>query len=202
MESRLKNLRHAVLRAVRSVSGTKNESVITAPAREPHRKSSKSVAVIDIGSNSVRLVVYEDKTRNLAPIFNEKTLCGLGREVQSTGLLAADAVEKALAALRRFKALCRMMKVGEVHAIATAACRDATNGPDFIAKAERICGCTVDILSGAREARLSALGVASGVYKPDGIVGDPVPHFRSADWRCRMRRRSRSRKPSESSPKS
>ena len=175
MESPLKNLRHAVLRAVRSVSGTKNESVAPAPVREHHRslrKQSKTVAVIDIGSNSVRLVVYEDKTRNLAPIFNEKTLCGLGREVQSTGLLAADAVEKALASLRRFKALCRVMTVGEVHAIATAACRDATNGPDFIAKAERICGCPIDILSGAREARLSALGVASGVYKPDGIVGD------------------------------
>lgn len=115
MESRLKNLRHAVLRAVRSVSGTKNESVAPATVRERHRnvrKVSKSVAVIDIGSNSVRLVVYEDKTRNLAPIFNEKTLCGLGREVQSTGLLATDAVEKALAALRRFKALCRVMKVG------------------------------------------------------------------------------------------
>ena len=94
------------------------------------RKAGPSVAVIDIGSNSVRLVVYEDKTRNLAPIFNEKTLCGLGREVQSTGLLAEDAVDKALAALRRFKALCRVMKAGEVHAIATAACRDATNGPE------------------------------------------------------------------------
>lgn len=175
MESRLKNLRHVVLRAVRSVSGTKNESVAPAAVRERHRsvrKVSKSVAVIDIGSNSVRLVVYEDKTRNLAPIFNEKTLCGLGREVQSTGLLAADAVEKALVALKRFKALCKVMKVGEVHAIATAACRDATNGPDFIAKAERICGCPIDILPGAREAKLSALGVASGVYKPDGIVGD------------------------------
>ena len=146
-----------------------------AAVREQHRpvrKPAKSVAVIDIGSNSVRLVVYEDKTRNLAPVFNEKTLCGLGREVQSTGLLAADAVEKALASLKRFKALIRIMKVGEVHAIATAACRDATNGPDFIAQAERICGCSIEILSGAREAKLSALGVASGVYKPNGIVGD------------------------------
>ncbi|MES2752444.1 MAG: exopolyphosphatase [Pseudomonadota bacterium] len=141
-------------------------------AHPPARKASTTVAVIDIGSNSVRLVVYESKTRNLAPIFNEKTLCGLGREVQSTGLLAADAVDKALVALKRFKALCRIMKVGEVHAIATAACRDATNGPDFIARAERICGCNIEILSGAREAKLSALGVASGVYKPDGIVGD------------------------------
>ena len=128
--------------------------------------------MIDIGSNSIRLVVYENLTRNLAPLFNEKTLCGLGREVQTTGLLAADAVQKALGALRRFRALCRTMKVGRVHAIATAACREASNGPEFIAAAERICGVPIEILSGPREAGLSALGVISGVYKPDGIVGD------------------------------
>src|SRR5215204_4434994 len=111
-------------------------------------------------------------TRSLVSIFNEKTLCGLGREVQSTGLLAPDAVAKALTALRRFRALCRVMKVGRVHAIATAACRDASNGPDFIAKAGRICGCPIEILSGPREAQLSALGVVSGIHSPDGIVGD------------------------------
>src|SRR5258706_9741674 len=111
-------------------------------------------------------------TRSLVSIFNEKALCGLGREVQSTGLLAPDAVAKALTSLRRFRALCRIQKVGRVHAIATAACRDATNGPDFIAKAERICGTRIEILSGPREAKLSALGVISGVHNPDGIVGD------------------------------
>ena len=136
------------------------------------RKRASSVAVIDIGSNSVRLVVYEAMARSLVSLFNEKTLCGLGREVQSTGLLAPDAVAKALTSLRRFRALCKTMKVGRVHAIATAACRDATNGPDFIAKAERICGVKIEILSGPREAKLSALGVISGVHKPDGIVGD------------------------------
>src|SRR3954453_20446993 len=136
------------------------------------RKRASSVAVIDIGSNSVRLVVYEATERSLVSIFNEKTLCGLGREVQTTGLLAPDAVLKALTSLRRFRALCRVMKVGRVHAIATAACRDATNGADFIAKAERICQVPIEILSGPREAKLSALGVISGIYKPDGIVGD------------------------------
>ncbi len=136
------------------------------------RKRASSVAVIDIGSNSVRLVVYEKMARSLITIFNEKALCGLGREVQTTGLLAPDAVAKALTALRRFRALCRVMKVGRVHAIATAACRDASNGPDFIARAERICGCSIEILSGPREAYLSALGVVSGIHKPDGIVGD------------------------------
>src|SRR5882762_7011329 len=141
------------------------------PVKRP-RKRASSVAVIDIGSNSVRLVVYATMSRSLVTIFNEKTLCGLGREVQSTGLLAPDAVNKALTSLRRFRALCRIQKVGRVYAIATAACRDASNGPDFIAKAERICGARIQILSGPREAKLSALGVVSGVHNPDGIVGD------------------------------
>src|SRR3954465_7559674 len=110
--------------------------------------------------------------RSLVTTFNEKALCGLGREVQTTGLLATDAVEKALTALRRFRALCKVQKVGRVHAIATAACRDASNGAEFIAKAERICGCRIQILTGPEEARFSALGVISGVHKPDGIVGD------------------------------
>ncbi|MGZ5867711.1 MAG: exopolyphosphatase [Xanthobacteraceae bacterium] len=139
--------------------------------KRPRRRAS-SVAVIDIGSNSVRLVVYESLTRCLVTIFNEKTLCGLGREVQTTGLLAPDAVAKALTSLRRFHALCKVMRVGRVYAIGTAACRDATNGPDFIAKAEGICGVRIEILSGPREAKLSALGVISGIHKPDGIVGD------------------------------
>jgi exopolyphosphatase/guanosine-5'-triphosphate,3'-diphosphate pyrophosphatase len=139
---------------------------------KPPGKRAASVAVIDIGSNSVRLVVYESMTRSLITIFNEKALCGLGREVQTTGLLAPDAVTKALTSLRRFHALCKVMKVGRVHAIATAACRDASNGPEFIAKAERICGVHIEILSGSREAKLSALGVISGVHNPDGVVGD------------------------------
>src|SRR6201982_1205430 len=130
------------------------------------------VGVSDIGSNSVRLVVYEGLTRSPTPIFNEKVLAGLGREVQTTGLLAADAVEKALAALRRFRALCDRLEVAQLWVIATAACRDAKNGKSFVAEAEAICRTKVDVLSGKREAELSALGVVSGFHTPDGIVGD------------------------------
>ena len=130
------------------------------------------IGVIDIGSNSVRLVVYEGLTRSPTPIFNEKALCGLGREVQSTGMLAPDAVQHALDALRRYRALCDTMGVKKVLAIATAACRDARNGRAFIAQAERVCGAKIDVLSGKREAELTALGVISGVHRPDGIVGD------------------------------
>ena len=128
--------------------------------------------VIDIGSNSVRLLVYEGLTRSPTPIFNEKVLAGLGREVQTTGLLTDDAVEKALAALRRFRALCDRLDVAPLWVIATAACRDARNGKSFVAEAERICRTKIDVLSGKREAELSALGVVSGFHKPDGVVGD------------------------------
>jgi exopolyphosphatase / guanosine-5'-triphosphate,3'-diphosphate pyrophosphatase len=131
-----------------------------------------AVAVIDIGSNSVRLVVYEGLTRSLTPIFNEKVLAGLGREVLTTGLLAEDAVDKALAALVRFRALARGMRVAKQFAIATAACRDASNGREFIARAEKVIGVPITIVSGKREAELSALGVTSGFHKPDGLVGD------------------------------
>src|SRR5499425_1515260 len=130
------------------------------------------IAVVDIGSNSVRLVVYEGLTRSPTELFNEKALCGLGREVQSTRLLAADAVQHALATLKRFRALCETMKVEEVFAIATAAVRDAKNGPAFIKLAERTIGPEIEILSGGREAELTALGVISGVHRADGVVGD------------------------------
>jgi exopolyphosphatase/guanosine-5'-triphosphate,3'-diphosphate pyrophosphatase len=144
----------------------------SAPVAQGRLDHGPPIAVIDIGSNSVRLVVYEGLTRSPTPIFNEKVLAGLGRQVQSTGLLAPDAVTEALASLRRFRTLCDNLQVGKVYGIATAACRDALNGPAFIDEAERICRVKIDVLSGKREAELAALGVVSGVYEPDGLTGD------------------------------
>lgn len=140
-----------------------------APGRLPY---GPPVAIVDIGSNSVRLVVYEGLSRAPTPMFNEKELCALGRSVALTNRLADESVAKALSALRRFRALADGMKAGRVHVLATAAARDAENGPEFIAQAEEICGAPVELLSGKREAHLSALGVVSGVFKPNGVVGD------------------------------
>lgn len=130
------------------------------------------IAVIDIGSNSVRLVIYERLCRAPTVLFNEKVLAGLGRGVGRSGRLMTDAVALALAAVRRFRAICDHMEVRTLDVIATAAARDAENGPAFIAEVERICRVPVDILSGPEEARRSALGIVSGVWKPDGIAGD------------------------------
>ena len=105
-------------------------------------------------------------------MFNEKVLCGLGRSIASTGKLAPDAIKRALRALRRFRALIDQLGVSHIEAIATAAAREAANGADFIAQAERILDHEITVLSGTKEAELAALGVVSGIHAADGFAGD------------------------------
>ena len=130
------------------------------------------VAIIDIGSNSVRLVVYERLSRSATPLFNEKELCELARGEATSGQLNPDAIKSALAALRRFVALCSQIGVTKIHVLATAAAREAVDGAEFNASVEAITGASVLLLSGTEEARLTALGVVSGFHDPDGIAGD------------------------------
>ncbi|SFI02971.1 exopolyphosphatase / guanosine-5'-triphosphate,3'-diphosphate pyrophosphatase [Bosea sp. OK403] len=132
----------------------------------------ETIAIIDIGSNSVRLVVYEMLARSPAQVFNEKEMAGLGRQVATTGRLAEEAMERALEALLRFRILCEAMQVGEIRVIATAAAREAANGPAFLAKAEQAIGQRIELISGGREAYLSGLGVISGFAEPHGVAGD------------------------------
>jgi len=130
------------------------------------------VAVIDIGSNSVRLVAYERLARSPTPLFNEKVLAGLGAGVAATGALSAGSVDRAQAALRRFTALVAQMRIVDLHVLATAAIREAENGAAFIAEAQAICGVPVTVLSGEEEARISAYGIIAGVDYADGVAGD------------------------------
>ncbi|MGB7205253.1 MAG: Ppx/GppA phosphatase family protein [Anderseniella sp.] len=130
------------------------------------------VAVVDIGSNSVRMVVYDGLRRAPSPMFNEKVLCGLGKGVAETGSLDMVAAERALSALRRFRALSDQMKAAEVFAVATAAVREASNGAAFITRAKKALGVDIAVLSGKQEASFAAKGVLSGIPDADGIVGD------------------------------
>lgn len=130
-----------------------------------------TVAIIDIGSNSVRLVVYAGSERIPAPIFNEKVLAGLGAELDETGRLAPEAREKAIAALARFKLLIRHMKVRHTHVLATAAIRDAEDGPEFVREVEQL-GLKCEVLSAGEEAELAGDGVVSGIPNADGVAGD------------------------------
>ncbi len=128
--------------------------------------------VIDIGSNSVRLVVYSGLERVPASVFNEKTLCGLGADVGSTGKMGEGAVEDALQTLKRYKLLCEQMGVETVDAVATAAVRDAENGGEFVDRVAHDTGFRIRVIPGAEEGRLAALGAISGDPEARGIVGD------------------------------
>jgi exopolyphosphatase/guanosine-5'-triphosphate,3'-diphosphate pyrophosphatase len=142
------------------------------PVEQPAPSSSKPVAIVDIGSNSVRLVAYQGLSRAPTPIFNEKAMCGLGKGVVTTGRLPEEGVEKALKALKRYRALCETMGVLDIEVIATAAARDAANGLAFLEAARAAIGRNIILLSGRREAELSALGIVSAVHEPNGVVGD------------------------------
>ncbi|SEJ00484.1 exopolyphosphatase / guanosine-5'-triphosphate,3'-diphosphate pyrophosphatase [Sphingomonas sp. OV641] len=131
----------------------------------------KRTAIVDIGSNSIRLVVYQGPPRLPAILFNEKVLAGLGRSLAGAGTIDSEAMEMASAALRRFGALIREMDCDDVRTVATAAVRDAANGADLIRMAETL-GLSVELLSGAQEARAAGLGVLSAIPEADGIVGD------------------------------
>jgi exopolyphosphatase/guanosine-5'-triphosphate,3'-diphosphate pyrophosphatase len=134
--------------------------------------AAERIGVIDLGSNSLRLVVFERLGAALFPLFNEKVMCGLGRGITSTGRLSREGIELALVNLRRFVAFARAIGVDHLKVLATAAVRDASDGEEFAAEVERECRVAVEIIDGAEEARLSAAGVLAGIPDADGVVAD------------------------------
>ncbi len=130
------------------------------------------IAVIDIGSNSVRLVIYDGLKRTPLPEHNEKVLCGMARGMLTSGRLHPEGRHTALQALKRFAILLNTLNVPKIFAIATAAVRDAEDGADFVTEVKAVCGLEVRVLSGEEEARYSAMGVASVVHQPSGIMID------------------------------
>lgn len=128
--------------------------------------------VIDIGSNSVRLVIYECYGAAATPVFNEKILAGLGRSLKADGKLYAPGVTQSLKALARFALIAEAHGLETLRAVATAAMREASDGPDFIKAVKAQTGIKIDVLSGAEEARMSAYGVISGDHRARGTVAD------------------------------
>ena len=134
--------------------------------------NSGRVAIIDIGSNSIRLVVYERANRSPLPVFNEKVLCGLARGLDATGRLHRPGVDLALSNIERFAALARNMKVARLDLLATAAVRDAEDGAQFVSRVEAIVGERPRVITGEEEARFSGQGVMCGIPDADGVMGD------------------------------
>ncbi|WP_265570603.1 Ppx/GppA family phosphatase [Sphingomicrobium nitratireducens] len=129
------------------------------------------VGIIDIGSNSVRLVVYAGAERVPSTLYNEKVMAGLGRTIGSDGAMDEEAIELALRTLERFRMVMRQMGVKRFRTVATAAVREATNGKAFLAKVAKL-GLKPEVLSGEEEAVTSAAGVLSGIPWAKGVVAD------------------------------
>ena len=132
----------------------------------------RDAAVIDIGSNSVRLVLFRIEGRALWPVFNEKVMAGLGRGAGASGRLNPDGVATALRTLNRFAILLDAKGIDDRHAVATAAVRDCADGRAFVDRVKAETGLSIEILTGEEEGRRSALGVLAGLGDANGISGD------------------------------
>lgn len=132
----------------------------------------KPVGIIDIGSNTVRLVVYDGIHRTPMALFNEKATCALGTGIESRGRLNPDGVPMAAASIERFVHLARAMNVERLDILATAACRDASDGRKFLKNIEKRTGVPVTLLSGEEEAIRAAYGVLCSIPDADGMVAD------------------------------
>lgn len=132
----------------------------------------KRHAVIDIGSNTVRLVIFTGKPPLQKRLIDKKVNCGLARDLDSTGKLSPRGIKKARNAVRSYLETVRDARVGTLQVVATAAVRDARDGGKFVSKLHKKFGVRAQILSGDEEARLSALGVMSDADDADGLVVD------------------------------
>lgn len=130
------------------------------------------VGVMDIGSNSIRLVVYDGMKRVPLPVYNEKAFCSLAKGLGKTNKLNPEGVKMARRAVARLLAIVKLMEVVELHVVATAAIRDADDGKAFVKELERVHGVKIKVISGKREARYAAYGIQSSHYQSRGLVGD------------------------------
>ncbi len=132
----------------------------------------REAAVIDIGSNSVRMVLYRLEGRAIWTVFNEKVLAGLGRDLPETGKLSPAGVEMALTVLRRFAAVLEGVRPAYTFVAATAAVREAEDGAEFCDRVAAVTGLKVRVLTGEEEAKYAALGVLAGEPRSDGVAAD------------------------------
>lgn len=139
---------------------------------DPSARALSRVGVVDVGSNSVRMVVFDGAARSPAYFYNEKIMCGLGKGLAETGVLNPGGKERALAALKRFSLLAEGMGASPLTVVATAAMRESRDGPDFTRQVEQETGLKLHVVDGDEEARLSAQGVLLGWPEAKGVVCD------------------------------
>ncbi|OIQ26876.1 MAG: exopolyphosphatase [Alphaproteobacteria bacterium MedPE-SWcel] len=139
---------------------------------DPDARALERIGVVDVGSNSVRLVIFDGAARSPAYFYNEKIMCALGAGLSETGKLNPKGRARALAALQRFQALAAGLLPDKLHVVATAAVRDASDGPEFCTEVEAATGLRIRVITGEEEARLSAQGVLLGWPGAYGLICD------------------------------
>jgi exopolyphosphatase/guanosine-5'-triphosphate,3'-diphosphate pyrophosphatase len=139
---------------------------------DPSARALSRVGVVDVGSNSVRMVVFDGAARSPAYFYNEKLMAGLGKGLAETGLLNPEGKKRALIALKRFAVLADGLGISPLTCVATAAVREAADGPEFAEQVLEKTGLTLWVIDGEEEARLSAQGVLLGWPEAKGIVCD------------------------------
>ncbi len=168
-------------------TGWPASSSVPAIISDPELGSLRRIGIVDVGSNSVRMVVFDGAARSPAYFFNEKVFCGLGSSLAVTGCLNPDGRRKALAAIRRFTLLAGDMGLTSLVGVGTAAIRDSTDGEEFCRELQEATGLEVAIASGEEEARLAAQGVLLGWPDADGLVCDIGGYSAEfAELRCRQ----------------
>ncbi len=152
--------------------------------RRAAKSSASEVAVIDVGSNSIRLVVYRVAGLAMTPILNEKAMAALGRGVSSNAApLPEKGVRIAFEALKRFSTIIQGHGIRHIEAVATSAVREAKDGEAFAARVRKELNIPLRVIDGTEEARLSALGVIAGAPEADGVVADQGAVFPGS---CRL----------------
>jgi exopolyphosphatase/guanosine-5'-triphosphate,3'-diphosphate pyrophosphatase len=154
------------------MSFSKTEKIADALNRLGTLRPDAPLGVLDIGSNSVRLVGYSGSARTPLPIYNERAFCRLGEAVATSGRIEGAPYDLAIQTFHRFRAIAAQLGIGNLAAFATAAVRDAANGAEFVAEAEAILGTKIRVLTGQEEANFSADGVMLSIRDADGIVAD------------------------------
>ena len=146
--------------------------LVTPTVNSDLSREESRVAVIDIGSNSVRMVVYEKNGVYPSPLFDERSICRLGEHLDKTGELSNDGINYALLTIRRFATLIHAMKVETVYPIATAAVRRASNSDKFTVKAEQMLRKSIKVLSKWEEATTVSRGLTLNIPEATGLVAD------------------------------
>jgi exopolyphosphatase/guanosine-5'-triphosphate,3'-diphosphate pyrophosphatase len=149
-----------------------NKTLTVNSLKNSYSTENNRVGVVDIGSNTIRLVVFDAPARLPVPIFNERIVCALGRGLGKTGMLNPYGVELAMQTLGRFTRLANNMRLENFVLVGTSAIREARDGQAFVKEVEKKFGYTIKVLSGVEEARLSAMGVFGGLPHSSGVAGD------------------------------